>query len=103
MTSKIAGPKLDAYGVSLPAVYVVWVGVVALLLAINRKIHRAYNRTRDSNFALDGLMGFDLQAMNSTIPVNCVGVLIFAQGSLHLFNCLLHAQSQSGCSKKLSY
>ncbi|HYH40420.1 MAG TPA: 2-hydroxyacid dehydrogenase [Burkholderiales bacterium] len=34
---------------------------VALLLAINRKVHRAYNRTRDSNFALDGLMGFDLQ------------------------------------------
>jgi D-lactate dehydrogenase len=33
---------------------------VALLLAVNRKIHRAYNRTRDSNFALDGLMGFDL-------------------------------------------
>ena len=33
---------------------------VALLLATNRKIHRAYNRTRDSNFALDGLMGFDL-------------------------------------------
>ncbi|MFZ1625576.1 MAG: NAD(P)-dependent oxidoreductase, partial [Gammaproteobacteria bacterium] len=28
--------------------------------AINRKIHRAYNRTRDSNFSLDGLMGFDL-------------------------------------------
>jgi D-lactate dehydrogenase len=33
---------------------------VGLLLAVNRKIHRAYNRTRDSNFALDGLMGFDL-------------------------------------------
>lgn len=33
---------------------------VALLLAINRKIHRAYNRTRDSNFSLEGLMGFDL-------------------------------------------
>jgi D-lactate dehydrogenase len=33
---------------------------VALLLAINRKIHRAYNRTRDSNFSLDGLIGFDL-------------------------------------------
>ncbi len=31
----------------------------ALLLAINRKIHRAYIRTRDSNFSLDGLMGFD--------------------------------------------
>ena len=33
---------------------------VALLMAINRKIHRAYNRTRDFNFALDRLMGFDL-------------------------------------------
>lgn len=32
---------------------------VALLLAVNRKIHRAYNRTRDFNFSLDGLMGFD--------------------------------------------
>src|SRR5258705_38854 len=31
----------------------------SLLLAINRRIPRAYNRTRDSNFALDGLMGFD--------------------------------------------
>ena len=33
---------------------------VALLLTINRKIHRAYNRVRVNNFALDGLLGFDL-------------------------------------------
>jgi D-lactate dehydrogenase len=33
---------------------------VGLLLALDRKIPRAYNRTRESNFALDGLMGFDL-------------------------------------------
>ena len=39
--------------------YAVAEHAVALLLALNRKIHRAYNRTRDSNFALDGLMGFD--------------------------------------------
>jgi D-lactate dehydrogenase len=32
---------------------------VGLLLALNRKIPRAYNRTRDGNFELDGLMGFD--------------------------------------------
>jgi D-lactate dehydrogenase len=31
---------------------------VALMLTLNRKIHRAYYRTRDTNFALDGLMGF---------------------------------------------
>ena len=33
---------------------------VGLILAINRKIPRACNRTRDFNFSLDGLMGFDL-------------------------------------------
>jgi len=33
---------------------------VGLLLALNRKIHRAHNRTRESDFRLDGLMGFDL-------------------------------------------
>lgn len=33
---------------------------VALLLALNRKIHRAYNRVREFNFSLGGLVGFDL-------------------------------------------
>lgn len=49
---------------------------VSLLQAINRKIHRAYNRTRDSNFALDGLMGFDLHgktvAVVGTGKIGCV-------------------------------
>lgn len=33
---------------------------IALVLALNRHIHRAYGRVRDGNFALDGLVGFDL-------------------------------------------
>jgi len=33
---------------------------VGLLLALNRKIHRAWLRVRDGNFALDGLIGFDI-------------------------------------------
>ena len=33
---------------------------LALILALNRKTHRAYNRVREGNFALDGLLGFDL-------------------------------------------
>ncbi|BET65644.1 2-hydroxyacid dehydrogenase [Opitutales bacterium ASA1] len=33
---------------------------VALLLALNRRIHRAYNRVRDHNFSLHGLVGLDL-------------------------------------------
>jgi D-lactate dehydrogenase len=32
----------------------------ALVLALNRKIHRAYNRVREQNFSLGGLVGFDL-------------------------------------------
>ena len=33
---------------------------VALVLALDRKIHRAYARVREGNFSLDGLLGFDL-------------------------------------------
>lgn len=33
---------------------------VALILALNRNIHRAHNRVREGNFALEGLLGFDL-------------------------------------------
>ena len=32
----------------------------ALLMTLNRRIHRAYTRVRDGNFALEGLLGFDL-------------------------------------------
>ena len=34
---------------------------LALILALNRKLHRAYNRVREGNFSLEGLLGFDLQ------------------------------------------
>jgi D-lactate dehydrogenase len=33
---------------------------VALILALDRNIHRAYVRVREGNFSLDGLMGFNL-------------------------------------------
>ncbi len=34
---------------------------VGLMLTLSRSIHRACNRTREGNFALDGLLGFDLR------------------------------------------
>jgi D-lactate dehydrogenase len=40
--------------------YAVAEHTVALLLALNRKIHRAFNRVREQNFSLSGLVGFDL-------------------------------------------
>ncbi len=39
----------------------------ALILALNRKTHRAYYRTRDGNFSIDGLMGFDLHGKTAGI------------------------------------
>ncbi|MGQ7946677.1 2-hydroxyacid dehydrogenase [Flavobacterium sp. WC2509] len=33
---------------------------MAMILTLNRKIHKAYNRVREQNFSLNGLLGFDL-------------------------------------------
>ncbi len=41
--------------------YAVAEHAVALMLALNRKLIRAHNRVRESNFTLDGLVGFDVQ------------------------------------------
>jgi D-lactate dehydrogenase len=40
---------------------------VALILSLNRKIHRAYNRVRDGNFSLSGLVGFNLHGRTAGI------------------------------------
>lgn len=40
--------------------YAVAEHAVALILALNRRLHRAYARVREGNFALEGLLGFDL-------------------------------------------
>src|SRR5438552_5041214 len=33
---------------------------IALMLALNRRLHRAHNRVREGNFSLEGLLGFDM-------------------------------------------
>ena len=57
-----AAKELGLRVVRVPAYspYAVAEHAVALLLALNRKIHRAYNRVREMNFSLGGLVGFDL-------------------------------------------
>ncbi len=47
--------------------YAVAEHTLALILALNRKIYRAYNRVREANFALDGLLGFDLHGRTAGI------------------------------------
>jgi D-lactate dehydrogenase len=47
--------------------YAVAEHALAMILALNRKIHRAYNRVREGNFALEGLLGFDLHGKSAGI------------------------------------
>ncbi|RBO83495.1 2-hydroxyacid dehydrogenase [Marinomonas aquiplantarum] len=42
---------------------------VALIMTLNRKTHRAYHRVKEGNFALEGLLGFNLQGKT----VGCIG------------------------------
>lgn len=62
----------DKYGISIVRVpayspYAVAEHTVALILALNRKIHRAFTRVREGNFALEGLIGFDLHNLTAGI------------------------------------
>lgn len=49
---------------------------VAMMLALNRKIHRAHNRIREGNFSLDGLLGFEMYGKTAgIIGTGKIGVL----------------------------
>lgn len=61
---------------------------VALLLTLNRKVHRAYNRVREGNFALDGLLGFDLHGLTvGIIGTGKIGIEVAR--IMHGFGCPL--------------
>ena len=66
--------------------YAVAEHTVALLLAHNRRIHRAYNRVREGNFALEGLLGFDLHGRT-------VGIV----GTGKIGECLARIMTGFGC------
>ena len=63
---------------------------VGLILMLNRKFYRAYNRVRDDNFALEGLLGFDLHGRTvGVVGTGKIG-MIFAQ-IMQGFGCRLLA------------
>lgn len=50
---------------------------VALMMTLNRRIHKAYNRCREGNFALEGLMGFDFHGKTAgVIGTGKIGALV---------------------------
>ncbi|MEG4271242.1 MULTISPECIES: 2-hydroxyacid dehydrogenase [unclassified Microcoleus] len=68
--------------------YAVAEHAVALILSLNRRIHRAYNRVREGNFALDGLLGFDLHGKTvGIVGTGKIGAL--TAKILHGFGCRL--------------
>lgn len=64
---------------------------VGLMLALNRKLCRAYNRVRELNFSLDGLVGFDMHGKT-------VGII----GTGRIGSVLAHILGGFGC-KILAY
>ena len=63
---------------------------VALILALNRRLYKAYNRIREGNFSLEGLMGFDLHGRTAGIVgTGKIGAVVAR--ILHGFGCKLLA------------
>jgi D-lactate dehydrogenase len=70
--------------------YAVAEHTVALILTLNRKTHRAYARVREGNFALDGLLGFDLHGRTvGIVGTGKIGAIVAR--ILHGFGCHLFA------------
>ncbi len=59
--------KIHVLRVPAYSPYAVAEHAAALILSLNRKIHKAYYRTRDSNFRITGLEGFDLHGKTAGI------------------------------------
>ena len=75
--------------------YAVAEHTIALILSLNRKIYRAYNRVRDGNFSLDGLVGFDLYGKTvGIIGTGTIGSLV-SQMLIKGFGCKILVPSNS--------
>ncbi|MBS0197227.1 MAG: 2-hydroxyacid dehydrogenase [Planctomycetes bacterium] len=64
--------EADRLGISVLRVpayspYAIAEHAVGLMLTLNRKFHRAFNRVREQNFALGGLMGFDMHGKTAGV------------------------------------
>lgn len=58
---KFARGRIKVVRVPAYSPYAVAEHAMGMILMLNRKLHRAYIRTRDHNFSLDSLTGFDLK------------------------------------------
>jgi len=59
--------KIHVVRVPAYSPYAVAEHAIALMMALNRKTHRAYYRTRDNNFTLTSLLGFDMHGKTAGV------------------------------------
>jgi len=59
--------KIHVVRVPAYSPYAVAEHAVALMLSLNRKTHKAYYRTRDNNFQINGLLGFDMHGKTAGV------------------------------------
>lgn len=64
---KEAAGKLRVVRVPAYSPYAVAEHAMGMILMLNRKLHKAYIRTRDFNFSLNGLIGFDLHGKTAGV------------------------------------
>ena len=64
---KAAYGKIHVVRVPAYSPYAVAEHAAALILSLNRKIHKAYDRTRDGNFSIQGLLGFDMHGKTAGV------------------------------------
>lgn len=74
-----AAKELGIKVVRVPAYspYAVAEHTIGMMMALNRKFHRAYNRVREGNFTLNGLQGFDFYGKTiGIIGAGKIGLLV---------------------------
>lgn len=64
---KAAQGRITVVRVPAYSPYAVAEHAIGMILMLNRKLHKAYIRTRDFNFSLNGLIGFDLHGKTAGV------------------------------------
>ena len=67
-----------------------------MMLALNRKYHKAFNRVREGNFAIEGLLGFDMHGKTAgVVGTGKIGAIVAQHpGRLRLPGAAVRRRSQ---------
>jgi len=98
-----AADELGVKVVRVPAYspYAVAEHTLGMMLTLSRKYHKAYNRVREGNFSLDGLLGFDIHSQVVGI-VGCGKIGLILARMLRGFGCRVLAFDRSPSAEAIA-